>query len=447
MDLNIRAVSQGVREVIHDIAFREPLGAAQKVLGDPRVREAILSVLGPDYAGQMNPWLQYIARERTMPSGPTQAAAQMVRDFSSNFVFAKVAYSLSPTIKHSVAGMMHMFREAGSAQVFGGAAKDILTNPYWVRFVDSMSGEVRGLSWNLDTNLQDALAKDALTGGKMREVRQLGFYLFSFMKRKEAQVTWLATYRREMALKGNTEKAVVAGNKAVRDTQGASGSVDLPEFFRHGDSFGQQILRYTQALLMGFRNTTPNRWWTAGRLIGQAMQGKPGAKKAASIGLTSVLGVAFILAFFDVFIRGGGSARKSKEQNFAEELGWGLADQTLGSLVGFSKLEETAHYGSDSDFSRTVEAGKKLMAGQEWGEREWTDTAKLVGGLTGWFPDSAVNLGATAYDTSTEDVDNPITFGQRGFLGRQGNEGGSGSPSRPARASRPHRAARGGGHK
>lgn len=447
INLDARSLAQGVKEVIHDISFREPLQAAQKVLFDPRVREAVMSVLGPDYGLQISPWLHYIAKERTTYNPATAAAAQMIRDLSSNFVFAKVAFNLSSTIKHSAIGVSHMIREAGDPAIFAKAAQDVFTNDYWPKFIDQMSGEVRGLAWNMDTNLQEALARDALSGGMLHDARQLGFYLFSLSKRKEGQITWLATFRREVAANGNTEQAVNAANKAVRDTQGASASVDLPTMFRKGDDFAHEIMRNTLGLLMGFRNTVPNRLWTANRLVGQAVRGKGGAGKAWSIYMTYVLGAALLLALYDVYARGGGKAKKSKAENFAEELGWGVSEQTLGSIVGLNKLEEAVHYGSDSDFSRLVDDGKKLMNGQPWGEQQWTDTAKMVGGATGIIPDSAINLGATVYDTATGQVNNPATFIQRGFLGRQGNEGGSGTPARTARASRPHRAARGGGHK
>ncbi len=447
VNLDARALAQGVKEVIHDISFREPLQAAQKVLFDPRVREAIMSVLGPDYGLQISPWLHYIAKERTTFNPATAAAAQMIRDLSSNFVFAKVAFNLSSTIKHSTIGISHMIREAGDPAIFAKAAQDIFTNDYWVKFIDQMSGEVRGLAWNMDTNLQEALARDALTGGMLHDARQLGFYLFTLSKRKEGQITWLATFRREVAKNGKMEDAVQAANKAVRDTQGASASVDLPTLFRKGDDFAHEIMRNTLGLLMGFRNTVPNRLWTANRLIGQAAQGKGGAGKAGSIYMTYVLGAALLLALYDVYVRGGGKAKKSKAENFAEEFGWGVSEQTLGSIMGLNKVEEAVHYGSDSDFSRLVEDGKKLMEGNPWGEQQWTDTAKMVGGATGIVPDSAVNFGATVYDTATGQVDNPASFIQRGVLGRQGNEGGSGTPSRGHRAARAHRAARGGGHK
>lgn len=447
VSLDPRSLSQGVKEVIHDISFREPLQAAQKVLFDPRVREAVMSVLGPDYALQLSPWLHYIARERTTFNPATAAAAQIIRDLSSNFVFAKVGFNLSSTIRHSSYGIAHMVREAGDPAIFAKAAQDVFTNDYWPKYIDQMSGEVRGLAWNIDTNLQEALARDALTGGRLHDARQLGFYLFTLSKRKEAQITWLATFRREVAKNGNIEQATQAGNKAVRDTQGAGASVDLPTMFRKGDDFAHEIMRNTLGLLMGFRNTVPNRLWTANRLIGQAMQGKGGSGKAGSIYMTYVLGAVLILAVYDVFVRGGGNPRKSKGENFAEELGWGISEQTFGSIVGLNKVEQAVHYGSDSDFSRLVEDGKKLMQGNPWGEDQWTDTAKMLGGATGAIPDSAVNLGAAVYDTATGQVDNPATFIQRGILGRQGKEGGTGTPKRPARALRAHRAARGGGHK
>lgn len=448
VNLDPRALAGGIAEVIHDISFREALQGAQKILFDPRVQEAMMSVLGPTYRTQMAPWLHYIAKDRVLFNPATQAAAQIIRNLSSNFVFAKVGFNLSSTIRHSSIGFMHMVREAGDPAIFAKAGQDLLTDhDHWAGFIDEMSGEVRGLMWNIDTNLQEALARDALTGGRLHDARQLGFYLFAVSKRIEGQVTWLTTYRREMAEHGNTDVAVKEGNLAVRNTQGASASVDLPTFFRKGDDFAHEIMRNTLGLLMGFRNTVPNRLWTATRLTGQAVQGKGGGGKAASIFMTYVLGAAAILALYDIFARGGGDPRKSKGDNFMEAFGWDISEQTLGSYMGLNKLEAMAHYGSDSDFSRLAEDGKKLMQGHPWGEREWGDVGKMIAGATGAITDSAINLGTAVKDVATGDIDNPVTFIQRGLLGRQGNEGGSGAPRRATRARRASRPARGGGHK
>lgn len=445
VDLNPRLLSRGVSEVIHDISFREPLMQAQKVLLDPRVREAIATVLGPEYESQFIPWLHYIAKDRLYLDGATKASGELIRDLSSNFVFAKVGFNLSSMIKHSGIGLAHMVREVGDPAIFAQAASDLLTDgKYWREFIANRSGEVRGLQWNIDTNLQEALARDALTGGKLHDARQAAFFLFAWSKRMEAEATWLSVYRREMAAHGVNGTAIAAADKSVRDTQGAGASVDLPAFFRKGDDWSTAITRNVLGLLMGFHNTTANRLWTARRSLNPG--GNQNFGKAGGIGLTYILGAALVLALYEVYVRGGGNARKSKDENFLEELGWSTAEQTLGSFIGMNKLMELAHYGSEGEFSRLVESGKKVAEGKGFDERAVLEAVKFAGSVTGFIPDVAVNLAAAGYDAATGQIGSASSFLQRGVLGRQGMEGGSGSPSR-RRVSRTRRQARGSGTK
>ncbi len=439
VDINPRGLSAGVSEVIHDISFREAVMQAQKVLADPRVKEAIMTTMGPEYQSQMAPWLNYIANDRMIGDSAAYDGSEIVQAISNNFVYARIGYNISSTVKHSLIGLSHITRVVGNPQIVAQASADLVSNgKYWSAFIDQMSGEVAGLAWNLDANLQEALAEDALSGGRLRPVRQAAFYLFAWSKLREAQVTWLAVFRREVASTGNIVDATNIANKAVRETQGANSSVDLPTFRRKVNSMQGAIMRNTVGMLMGFKGTTANALATMSFQLRQvgvdvshgefASAGKQ-ARGASGYFASFVIGASLVLAAYEVFVRGGGNARKSKGDAFNEELGWALMEQGPGSFLGLNRIVDMAHYGADDQVQQLIEQGVRTFKTHEVSEREVTGALKLFGGVLGGITDSMVNAGAAGYDVVSGQY--PLasaTTLQRGVLGRQGDEVDSGQP-------------------
>lgn len=440
VQLDYRYLSSGVAQMIHDIAYREPLIQAQKVLTDPRVEAALESTLGPEYQRQVLPWLNYIAKQRLAFDPATDDLAAGIRSLASNVSFAKVAFNPNSVLKHSGVGAMHMLTEIGDPKVMAQAASDLFgpKGATWRDFVDMHSGEVRGLKWNIDTTLQDAMIKDAVTGGALARYRELGYASFTMAKRLESQVTWLSKFRQEVARSGDFDGAVNVADKAVRDTQGAGSAVDLAPALRHGQTWQGELGRALTGFVMGFRNTAPNRLFTIQRQLELADRLAKGGDKASANELRVkavggaagfVVFAAAILALYESYFRGEGKP--------FEHFAWGLADNTFGSMVGASIIENMAHYaqhgGGDDIMSSTVH---DLMASGDFKNHRWLATALAAAGeFSGTWTASMSRALQAGIDQASGQISRTkslapedagvIPFAQRALLGRPPKAQGS----------------------
>ncbi len=421
--LDPRALSAGVAEVIHDIAYREALVNAQKGLTHPIVKDALETVLGPEYAKQMMPWLRYIAQERMLYDPSTNALVRGINTLTSNFVWAEVAYNVASALKHTGVGAIHMLAEVKNPLALAKAASDVWgVGPkasMWRGFVEENSGEVRGLRYNNDASLSAMLQQDAFTGGALGAYKDLGYGLFTLSKYFEAQATWLAKYRTAIAENGDHGLSVSIADKAVRDTQGAGHPVDLAPLLRRSGTAIGQVGRFFAGKLMGFRNTGPNRLFTAKRQFGQGEYGKAGVGVGAF-----VIGAALWIAFQEVFIRGGGDPKaKTRADAFKEEAGWALAENSIGAIVGPNALLDPIHFGSGQT-DKLKAATMYLKKGEvDKIHGAWAMGLGLIGQATGLVPVSAGKLiqaiddEAHAHPLAPADH-GPIPFAQRAVLGR-----------------------------
>lgn len=421
--LDPRALSAGVAEVIHDIAYREALVNAQKGLTHPLVKDALESVLGPEYAKQMMPWLRYIAQERMLYDPSTEALVRGINTLTSNFVWTEVAYNAAAALKHAGVGAIHMLAEVKNPLALAAGVRDTWgigpKADMWRKFVTDNSGEVRGLRFNNDASLSAMLQQDAFTGGAYGAYKDLGYALFTLSKFFEAQATWLAKYRTAIAENGDHGLSVNIADKAVRDTQGAGHPVDLAPLLRRSDTAIGQVGRFFAGKLMGFRNTGPNRLFTAKRQFGQGEYGKAGVGVGAF-----VIGAALWIAFQEVFIRGGGDPRaKTKGGAFKEEAEWALAENSIGSIVGPNALLDPLKFGAGQS-DKLVAAAKHLEKGEvDKIHGAWALGLGLIGQATGAIPVSfgkvlqAIDDEMTSQPLARSDR-GPVPFAQRTVLGR-----------------------------
>ena len=443
VDLNPNTLMAAVSEVIHDISFREALGQAQKVLNHPLVAEALESVLGPEYKNQINPWLMYIAEERVLYDASTDAAARIIQGISNNMAFAYTAMNLHSVLTHSGIGAMHMATELGGrADIFAAAANDLIgTGPKaqaWRDFVSENSSEVRQLHWNVDSNIHDIMTTTLGKDSAEVAYKKFAMGLFTLSKVMEANVTWLAKYRIAMGEVGSHDEAVRVANKAVRDTQGAGSSVDLSPVLRRGHGWAGALGRWITGTLMGFRNTAPNRIFTAKRLLGLA--GKlaadgdaAGAAKASGQAMGMLAGFILFAAGYkalsDTFLVGHRDKDKrgkdkSAIDTFEEEFMWGLAEQTAGSMSGGSLIVDSAHYqqsGGTGDMASDYV--NSIIKSADISSPHWLFNAlTALGEITGKLPISIAHVAEAAYDQFNprlaDKERNTTAAAQRVILGR-----------------------------
>lgn len=243
-------VTQHASKVAKDLAYREFLVDANKLVTDQRVRNAIRETLGPEYEKQFMPWLRYQANNRN------GSAVQGMDDLSrwmmqlrSNTVVATMGFNLGTSLiqfsgvtraQHYVDGI-HLMR----------AYSEFLAHPVdTTRMVRALSGEMANRGENYDRDMASVMRNElpqslamstspavrnvVLPAMKVSsEVAKLAFHGILLADVALGIPTWLGAYRQGLATHGDAERAILEGDRAVRMTLPAAGAKDLPPIMRN----------------------------------------------------------------------------------------------------------------------------------------------------------------------------------------------------------------------
>ncbi len=273
--LNWSGLNRTLSQIIHDVAFREPLLQAQRVLSNRSVIRAVQDNFGPEYSAQLTPWMEYVARERVFDDKAAGALENYLRGFRGNMTFVGLAYRASSAMIHFSVAMSDSIAEVGAVP-FAKACADIYRTPkqleYWSKFISERSPEVRHRMVNMDQNVREAVADLVEKRGALSNVRKFGYHMLALSDNVSAMPTWLAAYEQEIKAGKSEGDAILVADKRVRQAHGASAGVDLPAIQRAGQGALGEAGRSTFGLFLSFQNHSYNRMWQQTRRYRGALQ-------------------------------------------------------------------------------------------------------------------------------------------------------------------------------
>lgn len=299
LDLNHATLHKELEAVVHDLAFRKELIQAAKMLRQQGVRTAIREALGPEWVGATERWLKDIAQASNYDKTALDGLSRVFSGIRRRFVIVQIGANVATVLKHGGVAALHMLHPD-----LPKAAWDIHTNrEYWSKFIDDNSPEVRNVMMNVDRDLQSVLRELFKRQGFVDTAQYYSTVMFGFVKRWEAQMTWLANYRQAVRGQMDDGAAFALADKAVRDTQGTANSQMMAALQRGGNGAEWEILKLFNAFTT-FMNTQTNRLWTVARR-GQRL----GEQVKSAVGGTPIAG------FQD---EGWAGARRDFAKNFAD---------------------------------------------------------------------------------------------------------------------------------
>ncbi|HVW78507.1 MAG TPA: hypothetical protein VHB45_12900 [Alloacidobacterium sp.] len=229
-------------KVIKDLTHREFMLAANRLLLDTEVRNALRETLGPAYEEQFMPWLRTIINDRngSVAQG-LSTFSRLVRGLRSNLTLATLSFKVTTSLLQwtHAPRMLLMTRPAAYAE----ALVAFLAHPV------AMTREIRELSPNemrfrgedLDRDIREKLQD---LGGKKSltlQVARAGNLSIQFTDHLLSFPLWLSVYRD--TLKEHVDlpeaearyKAAHAADSAIRLGLGSAAPKDLPPIMRNND--------------------------------------------------------------------------------------------------------------------------------------------------------------------------------------------------------------------
>ena len=320
IQLSLDVAPWKIGQTIHDLAFREAIIDADRLLSSDSVKKAMDDVFGPEYRKMLRPWLKHIANSKNIDDAAISWMDKAISTARTNTVIVGIGFRLSTMFKHGFSALSNSFKEVGPEWMLKGTREFYAPGRLkenW-DFITSKSAEMkyRMNAYDKDvTSKYNELLTDSTYTTFQKQAQHFGHLGVSYLDLGSAAPTWLGAYRKALSQGMEDKDAVYVADKTVRNAHGAQGITDTAQIQRTTGVANLVNMFY------GFFNHIYNRQRT---MFIQGAEGvrntKAGDYKAASKNFADVLATSFwylaVPALVEAMATNGGPSEKKDE-------GWG----------------------------------------------------------------------------------------------------------------------------
>lgn len=235
LDLKLAHGRMRLDQIIHDIAFREPLMQADQFIGNEDLKAAIVKHYGPEYYGRMTDLIRKTAGASGFNSDQSEVVLNWIEGANRNAVLDLVGYSTQTVAKHFLSALGDSVATVGKGEMLG-AVRHMLTNwgDFW-NFVLTNSPEVRNRVMNVSEAARESYLRMIEQRGVWSAMQRSAFDWVAASDQVSAAPVWWATYWKYVTDPTiSHETAAAFADQQVRQAHGASGVIDAAPFLRLG---------------------------------------------------------------------------------------------------------------------------------------------------------------------------------------------------------------------
>jgi hypothetical protein len=339
IDLDIAPWKIG--QTIHDIAMREALMDADRLLSHPDVKSAMDDVFGPEYRKSLRPWLQTMANARNIDDAALGTWNRILSVARTNTVIVGIGFRPMTMLKHATTAVSNSISELGAKWMMVGTRE--FYGPGMAAKWDFIKSKSPDMAYRLkhydqDVNGQYAnLFKDSTYTKFQQKAQYFSHIGISYLDLGSAAPTWLGAYRKALSEGMADEDAVYSADKVVRNAHGGTGLTDRSAIQETKGAWSAATMFYS------FFNHIYNR---QRQIVIDAAHGvsdlKAGEYKSASRNFAGVLARSWyyvaVPAFIEAMAQSGGP-NEDKEETWA---GWAAKAITSEIPAGIPVLRDIA---------------------------------------------------------------------------------------------------------
>lgn len=276
--LDLGVINRHLGEVIHDVTHREAVIRANRFLTNERVMRTVDEALGPEIRKQFRPWLKFVANSWAIERAGNEGFGKFIGQLRANATVVAMGLRAT-TMVTQIAGYSNSIEVVGEAPMAKALAQFSRNPAEAIRWVMEASDEVRNRMETLDRDIRTELARlNAVTpvSKVMRQVidaKRFVFHGIGYMDRLVSVPTWIAGYNNALAAGMDEQDARYAGDKAVRQSQGAGGAKDLAAIQRGTGKWGEALKLFT--MFYSYFSAQYQRQRTLGRDVAGNDQRRP----------------------------------------------------------------------------------------------------------------------------------------------------------------------------
>lgn len=213
-----------INNVIHDLAYREAVRDAYKILWDPDVRQSIEDAESPHVYEQLQHWLRAVAVEHATEADPSTRFIQKIRTGATMF---GMGFRLTTVLAQPL-GLFNSMVRVNKVHLMNGVYQ-MTRHPYqtW-EMVSALSGEMKHRFNNQERDIRDSVKKLSLKESKLDDIRRLAFTPIAYADRWVSTATWLGAYQEHLSkTPSDSEGAIRHADRTVRLSQGTGSVKDM----------------------------------------------------------------------------------------------------------------------------------------------------------------------------------------------------------------------------
>lgn len=344
LQLQFGVIEGHLKDVIHDLAFVEPLRDVDMFFNHHEVVGAITNTMGRKAYQQIRPVLIGIGYENAPPSTITEkifgtAVRARVTAFFLQFRLVSVLSQISgigPAI-HSVG--------------IGNYLSHLKAwDPTRIQFILDNSRIMRERLGNRDRDVRDAI-RSAIAKGPISDVQKYGFFLQGYMDIFVSLPQWMAAFDGEInrqAMAGekiNPEDAVTVADEVVQANQGSGDPIDQSAMQRGGPL--QQLISMFYTPFNPYANAELEVW---DRLRENGIKDMPHA-------MAFLTYFVILPALLEGFLKGQMPDKEDDDKAWLTWTAQAMSQQTFGGWIGLRDLVNYSASGGKLGYRLTPAEG------------------------------------------------------------------------------------------
>ena len=411
---SMSGVTQGLTDVVHDLAFHEYLIDANRLLRHPKVSSAMLNYYGPEVMEQFRRGIEDVAAGDTPAQDAWERGINHVR---MGATVAGLGWNLKTALLQPF-GITQSIVRVGAPWIARGASQFFAAPFETSRVVYERSRFMRERSYTMQREINEI--RNRIRGGtKTGEFINASFFLMITRTQLAIDLpTWQGAFEKAVAQGNDDDRAVSLADQAVRDAQGGGQVGDLSAIQRGGP------VRKLFTNFYSFFNTTYN---LTAESYARTDFRKPGDVMALALDYLLLYSLPAAMGYFlDVAFSGGDD---DDDRTMVEGLASEHLSYLTGTMVGLRELDApiqnvaealTGAELNEYDFGYTGPAGLRFFAdgtraAQQASQGEFDEAMRKsminTGGILFHLPSGQINKtidGATAL--SEGETGNPMAL-------------------------------------
>jgi hypothetical protein len=264
IDMSLDMVYTRLRQMAHDIAYRDPLMDMQKVLLHPDVKDAIATKYGPEYIRTVEDYIKAVAGAETGGGKGMRVLTNAVNYLSNAQQISLIGFNPGTVFKHGLTAAFHSMQTVGPGEFLKASVDLYRGGGDLRRQLDTESSELRYRHLNANERARESFENLQGEDNWRSKIKRASVWAIAELDKESARQVYMAAKQKELDRQTangqplDQDKAIALGNQAVRQAHGSTGVTDAAAILRADDSLWGAIAS-SETRFMNFFNHNYNR--------------------------------------------------------------------------------------------------------------------------------------------------------------------------------------------